>query len=383
MGNYVLASAHPEETLVKRVYLDHAATTPLLPAAREAMLPWLEAGNPSTLYAEGRHARQAIDKARETLAQAFECEFAEVVFTSGGTESAALAILGAALAADGTRTRVLISAAEHHCVLNTRPALESLGFQVEFIPVDREARVEPDSVRSLLSEDVLLVCAMQGNNEVGSISNVAEIAVAAHEHGALLFCDCVQTFMKERAGETQADMISVSGHKIGGPKGAGALFVRAGTRLKAVIAGGGQERELRGGTENVAAIAGFGAAVGALATDDSLQELRDSFSAHLTSLGAVPTVKEGKRLAGHVHVRFPGISAETLLIVLDRTGIAAGSGAACSSGSIEPSHVLLACGYSLAEAKEGVRFTLGRGTNQEDLEWAANQIDQALAQLKR
>jgi cysteine desulfurase len=366
---------------LKRVYLDHAATTPLNPQALEAMLPWLDAGNPSTLYAEGRQARQAIDEARETLAKALHSEFAEVIFTSGGTESATLAIVGSALAGiKGKRMRVLISAAEHHCVLNTKPMLEAFGYEVETITVDRESRIELNSLAEMLDEEVLLVCAMHANNETGAISDVKAISELAHAKGALFFCDSVQTFLK--MSPPDADLISVSGHKVGGPKGAGALYIRAGTRLKPILAGGGQERELRAGTENVAAIAGFGAAVKDFYQLPGLNNLRDEFNQALVKLGAVPTVHQRPVLDGHVHVRFPGVSAESLLIVLDRLGVSAGSGAACSSGSIEPSHVLLACGYSLAEAKEGIRFTLSGVTTREELEIATSRLEKALKQVR-
>ncbi len=374
MGYDFPAGFCAEEIVVTRIYLDHAATSPLLPLAREAMLPWLDCGNPSTLYAEGRAARREIDLSREAVSLAAGCEFAELIFTSGGTESATLAILGAALAAiGGKRDRVLISAAEHHCVLNTQSTLEALGFRVELIAVDQEAR----PIVSGLDETVLMVCAMQANNEIGSISDVASIGEAAHEFGALFFCDCVQGFLKIPIPGS-ADLASLSAHKIGGPKGAGALVVRAGTRIKPVVAGGGQERELRAGTENVAAIAGFGAAVQAF--DQGGYPDTSEFRSRLMGLGAAPTVR-GNSLASHVHVRFPGVSAESLLIVLDRLGVSAGSGAACSSGSIEPSHVLLACGYSLAEAKEGIRFTVGPGTTEAELMEAGDRVEQALAQI--
>lgn len=368
---------------MNRIYLDHAATSPLFPAARESMERWLDSGNPSTLYEEGRLARRAIDESRETLANALGCEFAELIFTSGGTESAALAIIGAALAAlGGNRRRILISAAEHHCVLNTREHLGALGFEVEPVPVDRFARPQLDSV----ADDVLLVCAMHANNEIGSITDVASIAEIARRHGALVFSDCVQSFGKFgwRAGGLGVDLASVSAHKIGGPKGAGALFVKAGTKLKPLHAGGGQERELRAGTENVAAIAGFAAAVRACGWDDvTVAKARDRLLEGLRELGAVPTLaSEIPTLSGHAHVRFPGVSAETLLIRLDREGVSAGSGAACSSGSIEPSHVLAACGYSASECREGIRFTLGAQTTLCEVEEAIARVATVLRAVR-
>ncbi len=370
-----------------RIYLDHAATSPLLPEARAAMEPWLDAGNPSTLYAEGRAARLAIDEARENLASELGCEFAAVIFTSGGTESATMAIVGCALANQGgNRRKVLISAAEHHCVLNTGPFLEALGFEVETVPVDRFARPNMDAIADRVDPTVLLVCAMHANNELGSITDVRTVADLAHAQGALFFCDAVQSFRKEtwKANELGADLVSVSGHKIGGPKGIGALYIRPGVKLKPLIPGGGQERELRAGTENVAAIVGFGAVAKSdlptyLPTNLPTYQLR----AHLQRLGAESTLDPTvPKLEGHCHVRFPGVLTETLLIVLDRMGVSAGSGAACSSGSIEPSHVLQACGYSLAEAKEGIRFTLGPGTTLEEIQEANERIEMAVNQVR-
>ncbi|HWD39734.1 MAG TPA: cysteine desulfurase family protein [Fimbriimonas sp.] len=362
-----------------RVYLDHAATSPLRPEAREAMLPWLDSGNASTLYAEGRTAKLAIDVAREKVSGAIGAEFAETIFTSGGTESATLALAGTALAhKSGPRKRILISATEHHCVLHSRELLEALGYVVETIPVDRYARPILDRI----DDRVLLVATMHANNELGSITDVKAIADRTHETGALVFCDAVQSFGKIPVDVTELgiDLLSVSAHKIGGPKGVGALYVRAGTKIKPIMAGGGQERELRAGTENAAAIVGFGAAIKPPYADP---DKRNYLRKELIAIGALPTVPENmKTLPTHLHVRFPGISAETLLIILDRLGVSAGSGAACSSGSIEPSHVLLACGYSMEEAKEGLRFSLGPETTLDEVAFAAGQISKAVEQIR-
>ncbi|HVT13296.1 MAG TPA: cysteine desulfurase family protein [Fimbriimonadaceae bacterium] len=366
---------------MRRIYLDHAATTPLVPEVREAMAPWLERefGNPSSLHEEGRRARAAIDQARETLSGRLGCLFAEVLFTSSGTEAANLAIVGAALAnEDSSRRRVLMGAAEHHCVLHTRPLLERLGYQVETIPVDQTARVRLDILEEMLGPDVLLVSVMHANNELGTMQPVEEVAILARRHGALYHCDAVQTF-----GFPDADLVTYSAHKIYGPKGSGAIYIRAGTKVKPLAVGGGQEREMRAGTENVAGIVGFAAAVRALPSHfDSA--VRDAFLARLASAGFAPTVSDAcETLAGHAHGRFPGIDAETMLIRLDRAGISASSGAACSSGSLEPSHVLLACGYSEKEAREGLRFTFGRSSPMEDAEEAAERVIECAAALRK
>jgi cysteine desulfurase len=369
-----------------RLYLDHAATSPLDPVARDAMAPWLEDrfGNPSSLHQAGRRARAAIDEARETVAKRLGCRFAECLFTSGGTESAHMAILGVALCADPQRRRVILGAAEHHCVLGAGELAARLGLTVETAPVDRRARLDPATLGDRLGPDVLLVAAMHANNELGTINPIEEIAAVAHDHGALLFVDAVQTLGGDWTVDSLgADLLAVSAHKIGGPKGVGALYIRAGTPIEPLQRGGGQEREMRAGTENVAGIVGFAAAVRRLAeTPDRRRQARDAFLDALAGTGAAVTAEGADVLAGHAHVRFPGLSAESLLIVLDRMGVEASSGAACASGSLEPSHVMLACGYSDAEAREGLRFTFGRSTEPEDAREAARRLLEAVSQVK-
>lgn len=369
---------------MERIYLDHAATTPLHPSARDAMAPWLsdEFGNPSSLYEEGRKARQAIDEARETISDLLGCDFGEVIFTSSGTEAANFAILGAALAAkDGRRKRILMGSAEHHAVLHTSSLLQGLGYQVEFLEVDRFARPRLDDLQKKMANDVLLVCLMHANNELGTIQPVAETCEIARSHDALFFCDAVQTFgaFPWNVTDIDADLVALSGHKVYGPKGVGALYVRAGTALQPTAVGGGQERELRAGTENVAGIVGFGAAASAVTSEKSQSACaRDAFLDAVVAGGAKRSVPADiECLPGHAHLRFPGASAESMLILLDRLGVSASSGAACSSGSIEPSHVLLAAGYSEAEAKEGLRFTFGRTTTIEQAKDAAQHVTDA------
>lgn len=363
-ATFRFAGTEVRATLNARIDLDHAATTPLLPEARKAMLPWLDhGGNPSSLHAEGRRARAALDLARERIAQRMGCEFAEVVFTSGGTEACNLALVGRALAnEDPRRTRVLISAAEHACVWGVAPLLRRLGYVVEAIPVDRHAR----PILERVGDDVLLVAAMAANNELGTRSPVSAIAALCRAVGATFFCDAVQA-----PGPTDADLVALAGHKMGGPRGVGALVVRAGTRIKPLVAGGAQERERRGGTEDTAAIVGLGVAATLPLPD--LSPVRNAFLDALEG-GILPLGGEagggGRRvlesaprsttIPSIAHVRFPGVDAETLLLALDRAGIAASAGAACASGAQEPSHVLLACGWTPQEAKEAVRFSFGR-----------------------
>jgi cysteine desulfurase len=357
------------------------------------MLQWLDCGNPSSLYAEGRAAKARIDAARETLSESLGSLFAEVLFTGSGTEAANMALVGAALAnSDPRRSRILIGAADHHCVLHARPVLERLGYQVGLLPVTREAQIDLDALTDSLADDVLIVGTMHANNELGTINDISEISRLVKGVGALLFVDAVQTFCKLdcKVDHLGADLLAVSAHKIGGPKGVGAIYVRAGVPVKPLIVGGGQEREMRGGTENVSAIAGFDAAVQSRNAPSRLLSenrsecptLRDDFEQRLIAAGAVPSVTLSPRLDTHSHVRFPGINAETMLIRLDRSGISASSGAACSSGSIEPSHVLIAAGYTPERAKEGLRFTFGPQTTPAQAAEAARRIVEAVTRIR-
>ncbi|MGI8922875.1 MAG: cysteine desulfurase family protein [Fimbriimonadales bacterium] len=351
------------------IYFDHAATTPLDSRVREAMLPWLDAGNPSSLHGFGRKARLAIDEARETIADTMGCLPGEVIFTSSGTEAANLALIGTALANRSSRNEVLIGATEHHCVIETRATLERLGMAVHIIPAMPGGWTELESV----SENILLVSVMHANNETGAINDSEAIGRAVRINGAYYHCDAVQTFgvLPVKVDDLNSDLVSLSGHKIYGPKGVGALYVRAGTKIKPLLIGGGQERGMRAGTENVAAIVGFAEAAKIAFDSGKTAEIRDRFVSQVRSSLAeaeLPTpvftaldIDPQAVLPGHAHLRFPGISAESMLINLDRAGIAASSGAACSSGSIEPSHVLIATGLSEQEASEGLRFTFGRG----------------------
>jgi len=362
----------------------------MLPAAIDAMRPWveLECGNPSSLHENGRRAKAAMDEAREVLADSLGCLFAEVLFTSSGTEAANLAILGSALAnLEGGRRRILMSAVEHHCVLHTEPILRKLGFKVDLIPVDREGAVDLNALDDLLGDDVLLLSLMHANNEMGVWQPISEAFSMARGHGVLIHCDSVQSYLSKDLSEVEADLITLSAHKVNGPKGAGAIHIRAGIKLQPIQVGGGQEREMRAGTEDVAAIAGFGAAVRAHRKDPSLmggkRALRDAFLDALNGSDAALTIADRHRiLEGHAHLRFPGFDAETLLIALDQAGISASSGSACSSGSLEPSHVLSACGYSPAEAKEGLRFTFGWPLTPEVAKEAAHRLLDVVARIE-
>jgi len=368
------------------IYLDHAATTPLDPRAKEAMLPWLDCGNPSSQHALGRQARMAIDVAREQVAEAMNSLTGEVIFTSSGTEACVTAVVGAARSSPPktgglTRNRILIGAAEHHAVLHCEKQLRALGYEVEFLPATLAGALDVESLSEQEPGATLLVCAMHANNETGAITDVDRVAAWCKVAGALFFCDAVQTFGKLPLPD--ADLVAVSGHKVYGPKGVGALRIRAGVKIEPLMAGGGQEREIRGGTENVAAIVGFGAAccpTGRTSPAPSTPPAQ-AFSEEVRRLipSAVFTTADEPCLDTHVHVRIPGVSAEVALINLDRLGVAASSGAACSSGSVEPSHVLVAMGLNGAEAAQGIRFSFGRGSTVEEAKVAAKHLVAAVA----
>ncbi len=348
-------------------------------------MPWLEQGfgNPSSLHEDGRKAKDAIDQAREVISNSLGCLFAEVLFTSGGTEAANLAIIGSALNnSDAKRNRIILGSAEHHCVIHTKNILEKLGYQIEWAPVDLEGLVDLNWLEDILADDVLLVSVMHANNELGIIQPVRKVSELCQAVGAIYHCDAVQTFLTGwTLDDLGADLVTISGHKVNAPKGVGAIYIRAGIKLHSLNLGGGQEREVRAGTENVVGIVGFGAAVLAQPQKPNVREIRDLFLDNLKE--AVPTVPDReKTLGGHAHLRFPGIDAETMLIRLDRMGISASSGAACSSGSLEPSHVMLACGYSEEEAKEGLRFTFGRPNTLEDAKDAAARVNECVEGIR-
>ncbi len=359
----------------RRAYLDHAATSPMLPEAKQAAREAMElSGNPSSIHAHGRRVRDLLDVAREALADRLRCAFAEVVFTSGATESANHALLGLALAHQhGKRRRILASAIEHPCVLQLAPVLQQLGFRLETVPVSRDGVCDPEAWEERLSDDVLAAAIQHANNEVGTIQPVREVAELARGVGAAVFVDAVQTMFEAwTVDDLGADLVALSGHKIGGPAGVGALYVRAGTRLNALIRGGSQERERRGGTENVPGIAGFSAAVRALLRNagglrEARAAARDAFLRRLATVLPgpwTPTVPLDGVLSGHAHLLFPGVDAERLLIAMDLLGVSASAGSACSAGSIDPSPVLLAMGLDPETARSGVRVgrrPCGRG----------------------
>ena len=358
------------------LYVDHAATTPMRPEVAEAMRPFYSDtfGNPSGVHEISRRAKDALEEARERVAQILRCEPLEVVFTSGGTESDNLALKGAALAA-GRRGGVVTVATEHEAVLQSAAFLSRIGCPVKILGVDRDGLVDPEAVAAAVDEETAVVSVMWANNETGVIQPVAEIAAAvrAVSDRVLVHSDAVQAAVSEEVTFDDVDLLTIAGHKFGGPKGVGVLVVRSGTLLEPVLHGGGQELGRRSGTHNVAGAVGFATAL-ELAVADRERFRRDvgeagrRFGERLMSKrpDVVINAPEDRRLVQHSHVRIPGTRNETVLIRLDRAGVAASAGSACQSGASTPSHVLTAMGRTFEEARESLRFSFGWTTRPED-----------------
>ena len=366
------------------LYLDHAATTPTRAEVRAAMAPYLgeRFGNPSGIHATARAAKNSIEEARERIAAAIGATRPlEIVFTGGGTEADNLAIAGAALARDGG---VVTTAVEHAAVLESARFVERLGHTVAILPVDRAGRVAPEMVADAIDDGTAVVSVMTANNETGTIQPVENIIriVRSGNGRVLIHTDAVQAFasLPVHAGDNGPDLISVSGHKIGGPQGVGFLYVLDGIELEPVIHGGGQELGRRSGTHNVAAIVGLAAAVEAAVAERDAYRIRvgaarDRFEEDLRSRVPIDvTVGDADRLVSHAHLRFPGILAETLLVRLDLAGVAAAAGAACHSGAITTSHVLVAMGLDREAAAESIRFSFGRQDDVTTAEEAARVV---------
>ncbi|MCW2944159.1 MAG: aminotransferase class [Actinoallomurus sp.] len=379
------------------VYLDHAATTPMLPEAIEAMTAELaRVGNPSSLHASGRRARRVVEESREIIAQTMGARPSEVVFTSGGTEADNLALKGtfwARRSADPARTRVLVSAIEHHAVLDSAQWLaEREGAQVELLAVDEYGRILPETLRAAIERDpasVALVSVMWVNNEVGTVQPVADLAAIAHEHGIPFHTDAVQA-AAQLPISFAADAMTITGHKIGGPVGVGALLLAKGLDPVPVLHGGGQERDVRSGTLDAPAIAGFAAAVGAAVSRraeeaERLARLRDALIDRVreTVPGAVLNGHPGERLPGNAHFSFPGCEGDALLMLLDARGVECSTGSACSAGVAEPSHVLLAMGADLARARGSLRFSLGHTSVEADVDAVAEVIGPVVERARR
>ena len=375
------------------IYLDHAATTPVAPEVIEAMLPYFAEtyGNPATLYAAGAEARDAVDSARESIARAIGAEPEEVYFTSGGTEADNWAIKGMAASAPENRRHLLTTPIEHHAVLDPCLSLSNAGFHVEFVPVDSQGFVEPAELAKRMRRETFLVSVMHANNEVGSIQSVAEIGALCRERAIPFHTDAVQALGKLPidACAMGASLVSVSAHKLYGPKGIGALYVRRGTRITSFMEGGEQEKGRRAGTLNVPGIVGFHIAVeraGIVAAEENgrLESLRDRLIAGIEqSISAAWLMgARDERLCNNAHFCFDGVEGESLLLALDQAGIYASAGSACTTGSVEPSHVLLAMGVPVERARGAVRFTLGTSTTEQGIDYTVVQLSRIVETLR-
>ncbi|HLB91236.1 MAG TPA: cysteine desulfurase family protein [Terriglobales bacterium] len=380
--------------MIRRVYLDNNATTPVLPEVLEAMRPYFgeRFGNASSIHHHGQDTRAAVEHARQSVAALLGCRASEIVFTSGGTEADNLAIFGVVRSGD----HVVTSAIEHHAVLNSCKHLSAEGCEVTYVPVDGQGLVDPADVKRAIRTNTKLITIMLANNETGVLQPAAEIGKIAAETDICFHTDAVQAAGKIRLDVNQigCDLLTISGHKFHGPQGVGALYVRKGTQLAPRLHGGSHERSRRAGTENVPAIVGFGKAADlALAgfargddvrgDDVKMAHARDRLERELLSIEATGLNGEGAaRVPNTTNIYFEGIDGEALVIALDLKGLAVSTGAACSSGSIEPSHVLIAMGLPVARAKASLRFSLGKQNTPEDIELALNLIPETVSHLR-
>lgn len=378
---------------MRRIYLDYAATTPTHPDVVKAMLPYFteKFGNPSAIYACAQETKAAIEDARSKVARLLGARDEEIVFTSGGTEANNFAIKGTAYANKRKGNHIITNVIEHHAVLETCHFLEKMGYQLTILPVDSYGMVSPDDVRNAITPKTILITIMMANNEIGTIQPIAEISKIAREAGVYLHTDAVQTacHLPINVDELGIDMLSMSAHKFYGPKGVGALYIRKGTRLVSFMHGGGQERNRRASTENVPGIVGMGKAV-ELAMDEMdteakrITRLRDKLIKGLFDridplrLNGHPQ----KRLPNNVNISIAFVEGEAICLNLDVEGICASTGSACSSGSLEPSHVMLALKLPPEEMRSSIRFSLGKWTTDEEIEYVLDVLPRIVNKLR-
>lgn len=377
------------------IYLDHAATSPMNGQVIEAMTTAMQEvfGNASSIHKAGREARKYLDDARELLAKSIGAQAGEIIFTSGGTEADNMAILGTVYARANEGKHIITTQVEHHAVLHTCEKLERDGFEVTYLPVDQKGRVAIEDVQKALRDDTILVTIMYGNNEVGTIQPIAEIGALLREHSAIFHTDAVQAYGLESidVNELQVDLLSVSAHKINGPKGVGFLYQKAGTPLASYALGGAQEKKRRAGTENIPAIIAFATAV---QVANELREEKRSLYNHFKQI--MLAVFSQEKLAFHVNgdevyslphvlsISFAGMEVESFLVNLDMAGIYVSSGSACTAGSIDPSHVLVAMfGQSADELRNSIRFSFGQGLTEKDIQDAAEKTAQIVKKLAK
>ncbi len=377
---------------MRKVYMDNGATTQVDEQVLEAMLPFYKDlyGNPSSLHSFGREVKKSLEAAREKVATAINARPEEIYFTSGGTEADNLAVQGVARALKKKGNHIITSAIEHHAILDVCKAMEKEGFKVTFLPVDEYGMVDPAAFREAVTEGTILATIMLANNEVGTLQPIEEISSITREKGIVLHTDAVQAIgnISVDVDKLGVDLLTLAAHKFNGPKGIGALYVRRGTRVNKVNYGGGQEKKVRPGTENIPGIVGLGRAI-ELATADIPGK-----AAHLTFMrdkliGGLMQMKDvklnghpEKRLPGNANLSFEYVEGESLLLSLDMKGVAASSGSACTSGSLEPSHVLMAMGMPHQTAHGSLRFTLGKNNTEEDVDYVLEVLPEIVKRLR-
>ena len=380
---------------MKRIYMDHAGTTPMRKEVLEAMLPYLTErfGNASTIYSYGREAKTALEDSREKVAGLIGADARELFFTAGGSESDNWALRGIAAANGDKGNHIITSSIEHHAVLHTCQDLEKQGYKVTYLPVDKFGLVDPEHVNNAITDETILVSIMHANNEIGTIEPIAEISKVIKQKRKNIYfhTDAVQTVGKipVNVNDLGVDLLSISSHKIYGPKGVGALYIRKGTKIKPFITGGAQESQRRAGTENVPGIVGFGKAAELIGKElekehERLSKLRDKLIHGI--MEKIPHVRLNghptRRLPHNVNLCFEFIEGESLLLNLDMKGICASSGSACTSGSLEPSHVLLAIGLPHKIAHGSLRLTLGRDNTEEDVNYILEILPDIVSKLR-
>lgn len=375
-----------------KVYLDHSATTPVSETVLQKMLPYFSQhfGNANSLHAFGREAAQAVDASRQQVAQALGCKPSEIYFTSGGTESDNWALKGI-LAKNPNKKQLILSRIEHAAMLATAKQLSKDGYTVRYLDVDREGLVNPKQLEEIITDETALVSCMLANNEIGTIQPIAELAEIAHRHGALMHTDAVQAVgsINVDVRQLHVDLLSLSAHKFYGPKGIGVLYKKTGVLIEPLIVGGHQERTMRGGTSNVPLIVGLGEAMSQATADldsnaERIKALRDRFVERVLKEIA-DTVYNGSkdlRLPGNANFSFKYIEGEGLLSLLDLNGIAVSTGSACSSGSLEPSHVMLAIGCSVPQSHGSIRFSFGRENTEEQVDYVVEKLAACVKRLR-
>ncbi|MBN1166441.1 MAG: cysteine desulfurase NifS [Methanospirillaceae archaeon] len=375
------------------IYMDNAATTPVREEVAEAMRPYFSSrfGNPSSIYRIACESRDVIESSRETVAKAIGADADEIFFTSGGTESDNWALQGVARANAKKGSHIITSAIEHHAILHTARYLEKQGFPVTYLPVDNEGRLDPGAVEDAVTDTTTLISIMTANNEIGTIQQVQKIGSIAHDHGIPFHTDAVQAagHIPLSVHDDAIDLLSLSAHKFNGPKGMGVLYIRTGTKIDNLLFGGGQEKKRRAGTENLPGIVGLATALDIAVRDQEkesgeIRKLRDRLIAGLletvpySRLNGHPT----ERLPGNVNISFEFVEGESILLLLDQEGICASTGSACSSGSHDPSHVLLAIGLPHALAHGSLRLTLGHGNTEKDVDTVLEAVPGIVEKLR-